>query len=293
MKPSSLVLSLLAAAPLLSAQAAPVALEGLSWSATGVAGLIGGNSTVPLSSTGNASFGYLTTADSTALGVSPLHLKTDGKGSEKDENGSIIASSAFTATANSTLSLSFSYVSTDGRGYDDYAWARLVQAGTNDTAAWLFTARSTNSARGHVVPGDVLERQTNKDAPDELDAVLNNGNSVGFNVSSTEWAPLGFSSGYCWDSANTCGPSGWIQSEYAVANSGSYYLEFGVVNWGDEAFDSALAFDYAGLSTARFSGVRPLEPVTAVPEPDSLVLVLAGLGLLRVVGERRDLLPRA
>jgi hypothetical protein len=84
-------------------------------------------------------------------GVSLL-LKTDGKGNEAANNGSTVLSSVFSAQANDTLSLNFNYISTDGRGYEDYAWARLVTAGTNTTAAWLFTARSTNSAR-NVVPG--------------------------------------------------------------------------------------------------------------------------------------------
>ena len=42
--------------------------------------------------------------------------------------------------------MQFNFLSTDGKGYDDYAWARLVNADQgNLTVAWLFTARSTNS----------------------------------------------------------------------------------------------------------------------------------------------------
>jgi hypothetical protein len=260
MTPTRFTLTLFAA--LAAAQAAPVhaaevLLGGVEWAATGTAGLIGGTVTVPFSPTGNTGFGYVSTAGSSAQGVSPLQLKTDGKGNETDNNGSKVVSSVFTAQANDVLNLYFNYVSTDGRGYDDYAWARLVDAGTQDTAAWLFTARSTNSARGNVAPGDVLKRQLDKDAPDELDATLNDGARIGFDVSSTVWAPLGLDSGFCWNDANTCGPTGWIQSLYTVTSTRSYYLEFGVVNWGDEVFDSALAFDYALLDATAFPGSGP------------------------------------
>jgi len=269
--------------------AAPAALDGAGWTATGAAGLIGTSSTVPLSPTGNQLFGFVTTADSAAHNVSPLLLKTDGKGNEAANNGTKIVSGSFSALANASLSLHFNYVSTDGRGYDDYAWARLVNAGTDTTAAWLYTARSTNSARGNVVPGDVLSRQQDNTLPDELDATLNDGNSVGFNVSSTAWQPLGIYSGSCWNSANTCGPSGWIRSDYTFKQSGNYYLEFGVVNWGDEAFDSALAFDYSGLAPADFPGLSVL---AAVPEPGQVAMMLSGLGLMTAMGWRNRRMPR-
>ena len=284
----SISLLTVAALTATAAQAAPVAAGSLDWTHTGAAGLIGASATVPVSSTGNTPFGYITTAGG-VQGVSPLLLKSDGKGSEQSENGSTITSSVFSAASGDTLSMLFNYVSTDGRGYEDYAWARLVVAGTQDTAAWLYTARSDRSARGAVVPGNVLKRQVDGSLPDELDAVLNNGNSVGFNVSSTDWDPLGGSSGFCWTSANTCGPTGWIGSDYTFDSAGDYVIEIGVVNWGDEAFDSALAFDFAGLQAARFDGLTVVQPPApgTVPAPATPALLLAGLALLAAATRQR------
>lgn len=276
----------LCAACALPAQAVTVSLADLGWTHTGSAGLVGPTTTVPLSPAGSTPIGYISTSGGTG-NVSPLLLKTDGKGSEKAENGSTVRSAAFGADRGDSLSLWFNFVSTDGRGYDDYAWARLVVAGTNTTAAWLYTARADKSARGSVVPGDVLKRQQDNNLPDKLDAVLDNGNSVGFNVSSTEWDPLGGWSGFCWDSANTCGPTGWIESAYTFDADGRYELEIGVVNWGDTLYDTALAFDFAGLRRDRFAGLSVLQPPAqdgTVPVPATWALLLAGLGL---AGRRR------
>jgi hypothetical protein len=267
------------------ARASNVSISDNTWSATGAAGIIYGDSTVQNSPTANTRFGYLTTAAGIS-GVSPLVLKDEGRGTENQTNGSKIQSSAFNASANDTLTLYFNYLSTDGRGYDDYAWARLVNAVTNDTAAWLFTARSTNSANGNVVPGNVLNRQVDNSLPDEIDAVLNDGNTVGFDVASTDWLPLGSSSGICWDDANTCGPTGWIKSEYSVASSGAYFLEFGVINWGDQAYDTALAFDFQGLQATNFSGVTLVPNPVVVPLPGGFMLMSIGLGLMTAISRR-------
>lgn len=274
--PARIAISLLAAALTPASHAASITLDSTHWAETGTSGLITGDGTVTTSPTGNAQFGYVSTFGGVS-GVSPLLLKTDGKGNEAANNGSTVRSSAFSAATSDTLSLLFNYVSTDGRGYDDYAWARLVNAASGSTAAWLFTARSTNSARGNVVPGDVLKRQQDNSLPDTLDAVLNNGASIGFDVASTVWDPLGTSSGFCWDAANTCGPSGWIHADYTFSATGDFFLEFGVVNWGDEAFDSALAFDFTGLTRASFPDATS---TGTVPEPTTAALALLGLGLL-------------
>ena len=264
------------------AHGADVLLTPIDWSVSGAAGVITGGTTVPTSPLGNAQFGYVSTADG-VNDTSPLVLKDEGNGSENQTNGTKVRLGSFQATANEKLDLYFNYVSTDGRGYDDYAWARLIDAGNQSTAAWLFTARSTNTGRGNVVPGNVLDRQVDNDLPKDLDAILNDGSTVGFDVAGTEWAPLGFSSGSCWDSAPTCGPTGWIKSSFTIAATGTYYLEFGVNNWGDAAFDSALAFDFTGLDPATFSG-----PTSSVPEPPPVAMMALELGLVAVIVCRRQ-----
>ena len=70
------------------------------------------------------------------------------------------------------------------------------------------------------------------------------------------------------------GDTGWLQSRHSFAATGSYRLEVGIVNWGDEAYDSGLAFDVLGLSAAP------------VPEPAGWHLLLAA-GLLGWLQQRR------
>lgn len=280
-----IALSLSGALVIPAAQASNISVSGNTWTANGAAGLIYGDSIVNNSPTGNAQLGYVSTSGG-VYGVSPLILRDEGRGTENQTNGSKIQSNAFNASTNDTLTLHFNYISTDGRGYDDYAWARLVNADTNNTAAWLFTARSTNSANGNVVPGNVLNRQVDNTLPDELDAVLNDGNTVGFDVAGTNWIPLGSSSGICWDNANTCGPTGWVKSAYSFTATGSYFLEFGVINWGDEAFDTALAFDFGGLQQVNFNGVTLVPPPATVPLPGGFLLMSVGVGLMSAMSRR-------
>jgi hypothetical protein len=80
------------------------------------------------------------------------------------------------------------------------------------------------------------------------------------------WLPLGGSSGDCFGPG--CGFTGWVLSNFTIANSGAYNLTFGVTNFSDTAFQSGMAFD--GITVA---GVPVQEPPIAVPGP------LAGAGL--------------
>lgn len=266
------------------ANAAPISLANLDWTSKGTMGSIGGTLAMPTSPTGNSQFAYVTTAggiDNNSVGgpVSPLVLKNNGDGSGNQTNGSSMKSTSFNAAQNDSLSMYFNYISTDGGHYPDYAWARLVD-NNNNHVAWLFAAESSNRANGNVVPGSVLKNQFNDALPDEVDAVVNGGNTVGFEVGDTNWSPLGGSAGTCWDNSNTCGSTDWLLSEYTIQNTGIYYLELGVMNWGDDLFDSALAIDFDGLNSARFGS-----QVAAVPVPAAAWLF--GSALLGFAGLRR------
>src|SRR3712207_7556354 len=42
-------------------------------------------------------------------------------------NGSVLRSSTFTPTAGQTLSFTFNYITSDGAGFSDYAYVRLIK----------------------------------------------------------------------------------------------------------------------------------------------------------------------
>lgn len=257
--------------------AVPVAPPGdlATWTATGTWGSAGADGDITLSPLGNARYGYVSTANSEAFGVSPLSLPSNNKGFET--NVSTIVSGSFSAGAADRLSMFFNYVSTDGKGYDDYAWARLVNADTNALVTWLFTARSTNSGPKNVVPGDVLDNSVF----DPKDVIVNF-KDRNFTDKTVNWSPLGFSNNQCWEeNAPGCGFTGWMESGYTFAQGGNFKVEIGVTNWGDTAYDSGLAFDFANLTHTQAASPAP------VPEPETYALMLAGLGLLAIVRRRR------
>jgi hypothetical protein len=245
-----------------------------SWACTGQCGASGNDGDIIASPFGSPRYAYVSTSGSEATGVSPLHLDSNSRGNGTETNGSKLVSPEFHAGVGDRIDLQFNYVSTDGKGFDDYGWARVLSATDGSLVAWLFTARSSNSGTGNIVPGDVVTKK-------EFDPKLTIVNYADFNFHSkladdpVDWSPLGSSNGSCWKAnAAGCGYTDWLHSRYAFAAGGDYRIEVGVVNWGDAAFDSGLAFDLAGLSA----------PAPApVPEPASATLMLAALG---VVGMR-------
>lgn len=183
-----------------------------------------------------------------------------GLGGLEGVTGSVLRSSAFDAAEGERLSFDFNYITADGSGFADYAWSRLLNANYQQIAI-LFTARTTSD--GFVVPGfdmPLPEAELNPDAVQIINGA-------------PRWSYLGDSSNSCF--GNGCGHTGWVEANYDIAAAGSYILEFGVVNWGDSAFHSGLAFD--GISI----GGKPIE---GVPAPLSIALLAAsllGLGAAR------------
>ncbi len=247
-----------------------------SWACTGNCGSSTQQGDITLSPLGNAKYGYVSTADSFENGVSPLSLGNNHLGGET--NGSKILSSSFSAGSNDILNIQFNYVSTDGNGYDDYAWARLVNADQgNSTVAWLFTARSTNSGPKNIIPGDVLDK-----SDFDPDQRLTNYDTWDFTAKTVDWAPLGGSNNSCWENdAKGCGYTGWLESSFTFTAAGNYRVEIGVTNWADGAYDSGLAFDFQTLTDSRIGSPSP------VPEPETYAMMLAGLALMSLATRRR------
>lgn len=121
-------------------------------------------------------------------------------------------------------------------------------------AASEFTARTAPS--GSIVPGAGMP---------PVEATLDLA-SVTIVAGGPVWSPLGDYSGECWDAG--CGYTGWVESTYAIPTAGNYILEFGVVNWNDQFYDSGLAVD--GITVAG-------QPVSGVPEPSTFALLGGGL----------------
>jgi hypothetical protein len=158
------------------------------------------------------------------------------------------------------LDFYFNYVTSDGAGFADYAFAQLLSS-TLDPLGYLFTARTQPS--GDTSPGFGLPPNDATLTPTSTPI-----------VAGTTWDQLGAYSGSCFSAG--CGHTGWIQSTYVLPDSGIYALRLGVTNWSDTAYDSGLAF--AGLTVA---GVEIPTPGTgAVPEPSTWAMMLLGFGFV-------------
>lgn len=227
-----------------------------SWTGEGNYGTSAANGVVTNSPvTGSTRYGWV----STEGGVSGVSLEGVG-GSGSATTGSVLRSNVFSANSGDELAFYFNFVTSDGAGYADYAWARLLTASL-DEVALLFTARTAPS--GSIVPG--FSMPTPNVTLNPTDVPIIGGAPV--------WAPLGESSNSCY--AAGCGYTGWILSSYEVALEGNYILEFGVTNWSDTAYQTGLAFD--GVTIGGVS-------ISPVPEPTVLALLgigLAGLGIAR------------
>ncbi len=193
-------------------------------------------------------------------------------------NGSTVTSNAFAVTsAGSALTFAFDFITSDGTtSFPDYAWANLYKADDNSLVATLFTA--TTNPTGSAVPG------TGAGLP-AISATITPANvTVTTGVGSTNWSPLGGSSGACFQGyGQGCGNTDWVDALYNIASPGNYYLTFGVANKTDTAFDTGMAF----VGTA-IGGVSIEDEDVSVPEPTTIVLMAIGIAALAV--RRRSLI---
>ena len=239
------------------------------WVCTGTCGTLGADGVVSLAPSGGTKYGFVSTVN----GVDGTNLSGVG-GTGNPTNGSKLLSTGFAAAAGDNLSFNFQFVTSDGAGFADYAWARVLDASFNQVAL-LFTARTAPS--GTIVPGFSMPAPTATLNPTSVPII---GCASSGLCAETVWSPLGGDSGDCFDVG--CGHTGWIAASYSIAAAGTYFLEFGVTNWNDMLFDTGFAFDGLALNDVPIGGGG--EPST-VPEPATLFLV--GTGLVGVAGIAR------
>lgn len=250
----TLLASLLGAALIAPAQA--IVID--DWTGIGTFGVSGADGVVGLAPVaGSTQYGWVSTANSDEYG---LGLASVGVGT----NGSKIVSNLFSANAGDEFRFYFNYVTSDGSGYADYGWARLLNEDMTE-AALLFTARTTPG--GDTVPGFDMPAPEATLLPDSTPII----------GGAPEWSPLGGYSNTCYSSG--CGYTGWILASYDIPTAANYYLEIGVVNWGDEIYHSGMAFDGATIAGIDIS----------LPVPEPVALTLLGVGLLGMWAGRRRL----
>lgn len=229
------------------------------WSSQGTAGSGTADGDVGAAPTVSGGYNFVSTAN----GLSGVGALSGVGGSGTPVDGSTLTTSLFAAAAGDVLEFFFNYVTSDGAGFADYAWARVVNSSDAQTAL-LFTARTTPG--GSSVPGFSMPNPEATLTPASVDITAN----------ATNWSALGGSSGDCFDLG--CGATGWVKSLYTFAVAGTYKLQFGVTNWNDGAFESGLA-----IAGANIGGVS-IDPGDSTPSPVPLPaagwMLLASLGAL-------------
>jgi hypothetical protein len=243
---------------------------------TGVCGTDTANGDVTLPP-GFAAYQYVTTnGGPDAGGDLPAVFGSPGVTST---NGSTFTTAAFTTTAGELIDFDFNYVTSDGSGYPDYAWAALIS--TDGGQNYLVFSAQTQPT-GNTVPGSTMPPLAGGTSltPSTSPIMPGSGTDCSSGGCNTPaggpvWNELGGSSGQCW--ATGCGLTGWIESGFTGEAADTYVLEFGVSNANDNEFDSGLAF--AGVEAGG-------TPIT-VPEPSTWAMMLLGFAGLGFAGYRQ------
>lgn len=170
------------------------------------------------------------------------------------------ATNGWTASSNASAETSFATFSAI-----DGAYFGVAQGGNGEgvyaTLSQIYTLAAGGTISGYVgfYAGDYL--------PYDDDGYL----SVnGVNIFTASVTTLG-----------TNGSSGWVAFNYVAPTAGTYTLEIGGRNIGDNG---------GGLTGAVIDGVTTSG---AVPEPTTWALLLSGFGLVGVAARRRRMTPVA
>lgn len=209
---------------------------------------------------------------STAGGISGVGALPGVGGSGDPSNGSTLTLPAFSVSPGAILAFNFNYVTSDGAGFADYAWAQLIAPDDPSFALLLFTARTTPD--GNTVPGFGMPALGEGVVLDPAETPIIPG--------APSWAQLGGDSGSCFGGpSGGCGYTGWIEASYEFAEAGTFALQFGVTNWNDTMFQSGMA-----VAGTTIDGV-PVDPVAPIPLPAAGWMLLGGLGAMAALRRRR------